>query len=69
MTFFISGAVSLFGSLIFIILGEDGIANWAKDEDQLKEEPEINDQFHEEKNTVLPIYTLQRNSELICEKM
>ena len=30
MTFFISGVVYIFGAFIFIILGEDGIAKWAK---------------------------------------
>ena len=33
MAFFVSGAVYIFGAFIFIILGEDGIAKWTKEND------------------------------------
>ena len=50
MTFFISGAVYIFGAFIFIILGEDGIAKWAKenngDDDKTKDKIEESEKCH-----------------------
>ena len=49
MTFFISGVVYIFGAFIFIILGEDGIAKWAKengdDNDKTEDKIEQSDKY------------------------
>ena len=65
VTFFISGAVSLFGGLIFVILGEDGIADWAKNHDKTQ------NKNSEEKDAIdfLPVYSVSKiNSESLTEK-
>ena len=65
MTFFISGAVSLIGGLIFVILGEDGIANWAKDDDRTQDK----ESKEKEDLNSLPMDTISNiNNEYLTQK-
>ncbi len=66
MTFFIAGAAYIAGAFVFIALGEDGIANWAREDDdvpaaktdaQSSDTPDAAD-AHSAKDE---IYTIQTN--------